>query len=151
MTDPLRITFDVACPADHAFEVWTSDFGTWWPRDHTVTGRGDVVLEGRVGGRIYERAADGVEHDWGEIVVWEPPEQLVYLWHIGQDRSDATEVQIRFIPRGALSRVEIEHRGWERLGPTAAGRREQNRVGWEGVLAHFRTAAGETDRQRGDR
>ena len=123
MTDPLRITFDVACPADHAFEVWTSDFGTWWPRDHTVTGRGDVVLEGRVGGRIYERAADGVEHDWGEIVVWEPPEQLVYLWHIGQDRSDATEVQIRFIPRGALSRVEIEHRAEQSLNIT--GRRSR--------------------------
>ena len=138
MTDPLRITFDVACPADHAFEVWTSDFGTWWPRDHTVTGRGDVVLEGRVGGRIYERAADGVEHDWGEIVVWEPPEQLVYLWHIGQDRSDATEVQIRFIPHDAgLSRVEIEHRGWEQFGEAGDERRNINARGWSAVIPRF--------------
>jgi uncharacterized protein YndB with AHSA1/START domain len=149
MTSPLRISFDVACSAEHAFNVWTSGFGTWWPPDHTVTGEGDVVFEGRVGGRIFERAADGVEHDWGEIVMWDPPKQLVYRWHIGADRADATEVQIRFIPHDAgLSRVEIEHRGWDRLGPAAAARREQNRGGWEGVLVHFRTAA--EDRERGD-
>ena len=71
MTDPLRMSFDVACPADHAFSVWTSDIGTWWPDDHTVTGRGDVavVLECRVGGRIFERTPEGDEHDWGEVTV----------------------------------------------------------------------------------
>ena len=37
MTTPLRISFDVACPAEHAFRVWTSGIGTWWPPDHTVT------------------------------------------------------------------------------------------------------------------
>src|SRR5690348_7624077 len=29
MTEPLRMTFDVACPAEHAFTVWTSAIGTW--------------------------------------------------------------------------------------------------------------------------
>lgn len=24
-------------------------------------------MQGRVGGRIYERTAEGVEHDWGEV------------------------------------------------------------------------------------
>ena len=27
--------------AEHAFSVWTSGIGTWWPPDHTVTGRAE--------------------------------------------------------------------------------------------------------------
>lgn len=74
MTTPLRMSFDVACSADHAFTVWTSGIGTWWPPDHTMTGRAEaVVLQGGVGGRIYERTADGTEHEWGEVTVWQPP------------------------------------------------------------------------------
>ena len=60
MTKPLRMSFDVACSAGHAFTVWTSGIGAWWPPDHTMTGRAEaVVLQGGVGGRIYERTADG--------------------------------------------------------------------------------------------
>ena len=74
MTAPLTMSFDVACSADHAFWVWTSRIGLWWPADHTVTGRDDlhVVMQGGVGGRIYERTPDGAEHDWGEITAWDP-------------------------------------------------------------------------------
>ncbi len=57
---PLRLSFDVACSPEHAFRVWTSRIGTWWPPDHTVTGHAEqVVLQGDVGGRIYEQTADG--------------------------------------------------------------------------------------------
>ena len=53
MTAPLLISFDVDCPADHAFDVWTSKIGTWWPRDHTVSGNPEeIVLENGLGGRI---------------------------------------------------------------------------------------------------
>ncbi len=66
MTAPLRISFDVECPPEHAFMVWTTRIDTWWPRDHTVTGNADrVVLESGVGGRIFERTVGGVEHQWG--------------------------------------------------------------------------------------
>ena len=114
MTEPLRMSFDVACSADHAFTAWTSGIGTWWPPDHTMTGRAEaVVLQGGVGGRIYERTADGAEHDWGEVTVWQPPARLAYLWYLGRDRAGATEVEIRFLARGVgATRVEIEHRGW---------------------------------------
>jgi uncharacterized protein YndB with AHSA1/START domain len=146
VTEPLTMSVEVACSVDHAFEVWTSGIGTWWPPDHTVTGRSDleVVLQSGVGGRIYERTPDGVEHDWGEVTVWEPPRQLAYLWHLAQDRADATEVEIRFLPLAdGATRVEIEHRGWERLGRAGEVRRRQNRGGWEGLLPHYRAAVTE--------
>ncbi len=148
MSEPLRLSFEVACPVAHAFSVWTSGIGTWWPRDHTVSNHPgvQVVLEGRVGGRIYERAADGVEHDWGEVLVWDPPNRLGYLWHLGQVRATATEVDIRFRAQGAgATRIEIEHTGWERLGDREDALRQQNRLGWDSILPLFASAATEGD------
>jgi Activator of Hsp90 ATPase homolog 1-like protein len=105
------------------------------------------VLESGVGGRIYERTADGVEHDWGVVTVWDPPKRLAYLWHLGGDRSEATDVDIRFVARGPDdTRLEIEHRGWERLGATADAWRDRNRIGWETVLPHFTAAITRGDR-----
>ena len=143
MTEPLRFSLDVACPADHAFAVWTSGIGTWWPADHTVTGQAGltVVLEQRVGGRIFERTAAGDEHDWGEITVWDPPARLEYLWYLRADRADATDVAIRFVPAGeSATRVEITHSGWERLGTRGGAWRERNHQGWSTLLPHFEAA-----------
>jgi Activator of Hsp90 ATPase homolog 1-like protein len=94
-----------------------------------------------VGGKIYERAADGTEHEWGEVTVWQPPERLAYLWYLGQDRAAATEVEIRFLARGAgATRVEIEHRGWERLGPDGWSWRDRNEAGWRSLLPYYTAA-----------
>jgi len=140
MIEPIRLAYDVRCPRDYAFEIWTTRIGIWWPADHTASGENDtnVVLEGRVGGRIFERTASGVEHDWGEVTVWEPPFRLGYLWHLRRDRSDATEVEIRFLARDDVTtRLEIEHRGWERLGSGGEEQRDRNRGGWATLLPHF--------------
>jgi uncharacterized protein YndB with AHSA1/START domain len=142
--EPIRIAFEVDCPADHAFDVWTGRISAWWPADHTVSGEDDalVVLEPRAGGRIFERTAEGVEHEWGEIVAWEPPSRFVYLWHLRRDRADATEVEIRFVGRGDdTTLVEIEHRGWEVLGAEAESWRDRNNGGWATLLPHYVAAA----------
>jgi uncharacterized protein YndB with AHSA1/START domain len=144
MSEPLRLSFEVRCSAAHAFEVWTQRIGQWWPADHTYSGQPglQVVLEGRPGGRIFERTPDGIEHDWGEVTVWEPPRRLAYLWHLRQDRADATQVEITFVDQGNMStRVEIEHRGWQRLGSRGPDLRQANAAGWRGLLPHYITAA----------
>jgi len=138
--EPLRLSFEVDCPADHAFRVWTAKISRWWPASHSVSGDAglEVVLEPRVGGRIYERTTAGAEFEWGEVTVWEPPRRLGYLWHLRRDRADATDVEITFVDAGnATTRVEIEHRGWERLGAQGPGWRDANRAGWGGLLPHF--------------
>jgi uncharacterized protein YndB with AHSA1/START domain len=143
--EPIRLSLEVACPAEHAFEVWTARIGRWWPADHTVTAAPglDVVRAGRPGGRIFERTPAGAEHDWGEVTIWEPPVRLGYLWHLQRDRADATEVEIRFVDLGgAATRLEIEHRGWERLGAEGEAWRDRNHGGWATLLPHFVAAAG---------
>ncbi len=138
--DELRVAFDVACPADHAFSAWTSRINAWWPADHTVTGRDDatVVMEPGVGGRIYERTADGSEHEWGTVTVWEPPRRVAYTWRLGAGAGEPTEVEITFREASAAStRVEIDHRGWERLGDDARSRYARNQQGWETLVPRF--------------
>ena len=140
MIEPLRMSFEVDCPAEHAFDVWTNKISRWWPADHSVSGENGllVVLEGRPGGRIFERTSTGDEFEWGEVTVWEPPTRLAYLWHLRGDRADATEVEITFVDQGNLTtRVEIEHRGWERLGGSTQAWRDANQAGWHTLLPQY--------------
>ena len=139
MIEPLRIELDVDCSPAHAFAVWTEHIDRWWPRSHTVSGDpARVVLEPRVGGRLFERTADGGEIEWGEITCWEPPRRFGYLWHIRRDRSDATAVTVTFDDHdGGRTRVRIVHDGWERLGGDGAAWRDANRGGWDGLLPHL--------------
>ena len=140
MIEPLRFAFEVECPIQEAFDLWTRRTSSWWPVSHTVSAEPglQVIFEGRPGGRIFERTPGGREVEWGEITLWEPPHRLGYLWYIRKDRADATEVEIRFKGGGrAPTRVEIEHRGWERLGTAGPGWRDVNQGGWKGVLPEY--------------
>jgi uncharacterized protein YndB with AHSA1/START domain len=140
LIEPLRITFEVDCPADHAFTTWTERAGAWWPPQHTVSHEpgADIVFEPQEGGRIFERTSRGHEIEWGRILEWEPPRRLRYLWHIATDPANATDVEIVF--RGlddSRTRVEIEHGGWDRLGAIGQEWRDANRAGWDGVLPAY--------------
>lgn len=67
LLEPIRLSFEVACAVDQAFRLWTERIGTWWPADHSVSGESglQVVLDLRLGGRLYERTSSGATHEWG--------------------------------------------------------------------------------------
>jgi uncharacterized protein YndB with AHSA1/START domain len=111
----------------------------WWPRDHTRSSDPDVFIsfEGRPGGRIFERTSDGIEHEWGQVVAWEPPHRLAYLWHIYGGPEDATEVAITFTGEGDKTTVTIVHTGWERLVGRASELRSRNHHAWESLISHY--------------
>jgi uncharacterized protein YndB with AHSA1/START domain len=145
--EPLELRFAVDCSPEHAFDVWAARTSLWWPPGHSVSADPGltVTFEPRPGGRIFERTPDGTEHDWGEVLDWEPPRRLRYLWHLRFDRADATEVEIVFASgAGGGTDVTITHRGWERLGAKGPERRERNRRGWDGLIPHYRRACAET-------
>ena len=140
MIEPLRLSFVVECEQDHAFATWTRKASSWWPVEHTVSHEAgaEIVFEPRAGGRIYERTPAGKEIEWGQIVEWEPPRRLRYLWHIATDTKNATNVEIVFreLP-GSSTQVEIEHGGRERLGEIGQAWRDANHAGWDGVLPSY--------------
>ena len=134
----------VSVPVERAFEVFTAEIGTWWPlRTHAVdTERSEtVVMEGRVGGRLYERTPSGEEHVWGTLVAWEPPNRIVYSWHPGRGEETAQEVEITFSPEGEGTRVDIRHYGWERLGDRLEETIASYNEGWNKVIAVYAQAA----------
>jgi uncharacterized protein YndB with AHSA1/START domain len=150
--DPLVIEFDVGVPPARAFEAWTQQCATWWPTPHTISGDpAAITFEPRSGGRIFERGADGGEHEWGTILEWQPPTRLRYLWHLFFDPSEATEVEITFTPRGPDTAVRLEQRGSRgsarparsgAIAPGAPGPRSPRASSRRSDrLGHFRTLA----------
>jgi uncharacterized protein YndB with AHSA1/START domain len=138
--EPVRKTLAVDCTPERAFEVFTREIGTWWPiTTHSVDGAAtlEVVFEEKVGGRIYERHSDGTEHDWGSVLVWEPPSRFVMTWHPGDDGSRATELEVRFAAESEGTRVDLEHRGWEVYAAEAAEMQRNYDAGWGEVLSHY--------------
>ena len=138
--DPLlvRKRLDLACRPETAFRVFTEEIGRWWPLStHAIGEAVDCAVEGRVGGRIYQRDAAGEEIVWGRVLRWEPPAELRFSWHLRNDEALAQEVTVRFEPDGEGTRFTLEHRGFERRGDEAAALHESDRVGWDLVLAHY--------------
>ena len=121
-------TVTVEAPLSTAFRVFTEQH-TWWPvaTHHLAEPAGQTaVLEPFVGGRWFERAADGTECDWGTVLVWEPPHRLVLTWQIAPgwsyqpDPALASEVEVRFTAESAgRTRVDFAHRHLERYGAAA--------------------------------
>jgi uncharacterized protein YndB with AHSA1/START domain len=145
---PVRKTIDVNAGLERAFSVFTDGFDSWWPRSHHI-GKQPMecaIIETRTGGRLYSRQIDGTECDWGRVLVWEPPRRLVMAWQITHqwgfepDLAKASEVEIVFTPLGPnLTRVDLEHRHFERHGAGAMSMRTavDSPTGWGGLLQLF--------------
>lgn len=130
-------TISVDASVETAFETFTRNVGSWWPRDsHTIFGEriDAIVFDERAGGRVYERAADGEEADWADVVAWDPPERFVLRWRVNPERGP-TEVEVSFAPQDGGTLVELEHRGWDQIGD-AEGRAGYD-PGWDFVLGHY--------------
>ena len=127
----VRRQITVDAPVDRAFRVFTERFGAFKPAEHNLLAVpiAETVFEPHVGGHIYDRGTDGSECLWARVLVYEPPQRVVFSWDIGPtwqvetDPERTSEVEVRFIAEtAARTRVELEHRNLDRHGP-----------GWEAV------------------
>ena len=137
---PVEKTVRVTLPVESAFELFTSGIASWWPyHTHSVGGQQveSCVLEGQVGGRIYEVNKDGSQADWGRVLVWEPPHRLVFSWHPGREADSAQQVSVQFTATSQGTQVDLVHTGWELLGEQAAALRESYVSGWDYVLGKY--------------
>jgi uncharacterized protein YndB with AHSA1/START domain len=146
---PVRKSIQVNVSQAHAFDVFTSGIGRWWPRTHSIS-KAPVkmpVMEPRLGGRWYELCEDGSQTNVGKILVWDPPRRFVVTWDINSswqpDSSVSSEVEVNFVADGpTVTRVEVEHRKFEQMG-AEAGEKMRTDVdgGWPGLLELFRKEA----------
>ena len=105
-------------------------------------------MEPRQGGRVYERGIHGAECDWGRVLVWEPPARLVVSWQIQHDwgfdpdPAHGSEYEVRFVAETpARTRVEFEHRNFERHGARGQAMHDAVTQGWGKLLAAYAATA----------
>ena len=145
---PVRKSITVKATAEHAFQVFTEGFDTWWPRSHSIgeSPMEKAIIETKAGGRCYQRSVDGTECDWGRILLWEPPRRFVLAWQLNgewqyePDLAKASEVEILFTPESdGSTRVDLEHRHIARHGASASLVRTgvDSPNGWSGLLQMF--------------
>jgi uncharacterized protein YndB with AHSA1/START domain len=142
----------VQTSAERAFSLFVEQMETWWPPAHHIGAQPFqlIVVEPRVGGRWYERDAQGNECNWGQVRAWGPPHLVTLSWHLGPDwkfnpdLEKASEVEIRFTAEGpSATLVELRHSKLDRHGEGY----EQLRAmldgpgAWEATLAAFAAVA----------
>jgi len=138
----------VNVPISEAFSVFTARFGDFKPREHNLLRApiAETVFEPRVGGHIYDRAVDGSECRWARVLVFEPPDRIVFSWDISprwqiETNLDLTsEVEVRFFAETPQrTRVELEHRNLDRHGAGWESVRDgvDNEAGWPLYLQRY--------------
>lgn len=143
---PIRQSTVVRSSAAHTFDVFVHTLDQWWPLRTHSRGAEQVVgvtFEERTGGRVYETWRDGQTRTWGTLLAWEPPSRFVLTWDILEPA--VTEVELTFREIGpSLTRVQVEHRGWDKLTDEQVAdlgkRRESYDVGWAMILRRFADA-----------
>ena len=146
---PVHKSIRVKASQRHAFNVFTSGLGRWWPREKGIgkLPMKSAIMETRLGGFWYELSEDGTRIPVGKIIVWEPPSRFVMTWDINShwkpDTTVSSEVEVRFIEDGPnATRVELEHRKFEKLGQEGGtSMRHHVDSGWPGMLELFRNEA----------
>ncbi len=148
MIEPVKKSVTVKAGVERAFQVFTEDFGSWWPKSHHIgsSPMKRAVMEGRVGGRCYGEQEDGTDCRWGTVTVWEPPNRFVMLWQITPQwkyepvPEKSSEVEVRFTPLAdGTTQVDLEHRDFERHGEGGAAMRGQvdSPGGWGTLLGLY--------------
>jgi uncharacterized protein YndB with AHSA1/START domain len=126
----VRRSVTVPLSPDAAFAAFTERLGEFKPPEHNLLAVpiAETVVEPHVGGSIIDRGVDGSECRWARILTFDRPDRLVLSWDIGPtwqietDPARVSEVEVRFIADGTSTRVEVEHRHFDRHG-----------AGWEAV------------------
>lgn len=153
---PITGTVSLAVPMERAFVLFTAGIDTWWPHQFHIgqVEVAEVVLDPHVGGRWFERGVDGSEYDWGRVLVWEPPQRVVFTWQINgsfvfdPDPDKASEIDARFRTDGpGHSVVEVEHRLFERLAGGQMIRDTINGGGGWALLLDGLTAASKEEQE----
>jgi uncharacterized protein YndB with AHSA1/START domain len=133
---------------EEAFARFVDHLGDWWPSEYTWS---EAALEGigiepREGGMCFEHGPHGFRCDWGRVLTVDRPRSVVLTWQIGPNRepvpdpSKASEVEVRFEPEDeTTTRVELEHRGFDRHGAAAENYRAAlaSEQGWPYILSRY--------------
>ena len=92
MSARVVVALRVKCAPDRAFEAFTRDIALWWrpnlafrttPRDPGV-----LAFDGQA--RLVENLSNGKVFEIGNVLLWDPPERLIFTWRPSSQRRNFT-------------------------------------------------------------
>lgn len=131
-----HVEFEIAIAAPQA-RVWRAlveESNAWWDRNYfmNATAKG-IVVEARIGGRVYEDWGDGAGVQWYLVTGVDPPNTLMLLGQLNPTYGGpaVTMVQLVLSPKGAATIL--------RMSETAFGRVDEKvnafiRAAWENLF-----------------
>lgn len=170
MTDASRVlvALRVAASPERAFAAFTEDIAQWWQPNglfqFTAGRNGRLSFEPGPTGRLVETYDDGDSFVIGHVREWDPPRRLVLSWrHASFAPDQETELHVRFDdvaddPDVRLTRVTVEHFGWDRIPAEHAARHGfplatfQLRFGewWRALLVRLEAISGSGSESDGE-
>lgn len=150
---PIVQSVTVAVPPAKAFDLFTGRMGEWWLASHHIGKEPFVTIEiePRIGGRWFERDADGEECPWGKVLDWDPPHRVLLAWQLKGDFSYdpdfVTELEIAFAATDGGTRVTLTHNDLHKFGEVAPKVVASMSEGWALLLGGYANFANKKDDQ----
>lgn len=146
-TEAIRLGITVDAPVERAFATFVDKFDQIKPREHNLFAPepiAETVFEPFVGGHVFDRGEAGTICQWARVLAFDPPHGFVISWDISptwtieSEPTHTSEVEVRFIPDGEnRTRVELEHRNFDRHGDGWEAVRGGVASGWPVYLARY--------------
>ena len=147
----LVIEQTVDAPIERAFAIFVDEFGSWWPREYTLSKDNleEIGIDAKYDGHCFERGKDGAIAIWGTVLTVARPDHIVFAWQLNADRSPienvalASRVDIRFVAATPqTTNVLLVHRDFPRHGPGWQEYRSNmaSRSGWPKLIDHYANA-----------
>ncbi len=135
MAEILTRTIALACPVEHAFDMFTSKIDLWWPRGHRRNRDASLAFSGE---QLVETAPEGTQWVMGRITAIEPPHRLALDWFPGSAAAP-TAVDIRFAESESGTTITVTHRPLPDSESIWQQRVALFEKGWDTVLPALRT------------
>lgn len=72
-----ELEFEIAAPKERVWKALVEQVGNWWPREFAAGKKAQrIVLEPRLGGRLYEDWGDGAGLTWYTVETFDPPDLI---------------------------------------------------------------------------
>jgi uncharacterized protein YndB with AHSA1/START domain len=141
-------TIQIAATPARVFEAYVEKINEWWPwkgkeASYSWAPEGvqpsEIHFEPKLGGRYFERFADGSEYEIGRITVYEPPNHLAFSWS-GRDWPEGDSLfELSFDAAEDGTLLTLKHSGFEIFGDEAEEMVKGYTNGSKEILGFFAT------------
>jgi uncharacterized protein YndB with AHSA1/START domain len=128
----IELEVTIAAPAEQVFEALTRSVSAWWGPPYLHEDATDIVLEPKVGGRLYEVWGEDEGILWAIVTRLRRPKELRLVGSMGMLEPTHGVVTFQITPRDeATTIVELTHEAFGRVGEQA---RASYSAGWKDLL-----------------